>query len=190
MTRGDLYIFMMNGQHSSPRPGGHVNSGYAQGGTPIGPNFQIQVPKLSSSGANYRYDPMYLPPGAQYPPQHQRPGFSPPNVSYSQYNQNSVRPNYTSNLDRGSAQYSSTSSPMQSWPPPIDHQRLLLSLAEEFFAAAYGKASVPASTHQDPPQLDQYHKLIATGLGCLESALKVDYGHKSSWVRNLLALEP
>ena len=56
--------------------------------------------------------------------------------------------------------------------PPIDYQLLLLSLAEDYFATAHGKGSLVAS-HCRKDDLNQYYKLIATGLGCLEAVLKV-----------------
>ena len=163
----------MNGQFPNPSPGGHVNGTHSQGGTPIGPNFQIQVPRIPASSPHYRYDPrMHPSPGAHHPTPSYRPDYSQQNVSYSQYNQTPVRPTYTSNSERGFSSYSNPPAPMQNWPPPVDYQRVLLSLAEEFFTAAYAKGSALAAT-QDGPALDQYYKLIATGLSCLESALKV-----------------
>ena len=56
--------------------------------------------------------------------------------------------------------------------PPIDNQRLLLSLADDYLAAAYGKSSTKVVAKREI-QSDLYYKLIATGLGCLEAALKV-----------------
>ena len=52
----------------------------------------------------------------------------------------------------------------------VDHQTLLLSLAEEYFAAAYGYASRLAFTQLESDVRD-YYRLIATGLGCLEAVL-------------------
>ncbi len=57
-------------------------------------------------------------------------------------------------------------------PPPVDYQLLLLSLAEDYFTAAHSEGSIVAlrRRHSDT---QAYYKLIATGLGCLEAALKV-----------------
>lgn len=55
--------------------------------------------------------------------------------------------------------------------PPVDYQVLLLSLAEEFFAAAYNYGSM-ADIAQREPEVQAYYKLIATGLGCLEAVLR------------------
>lgn len=48
---------------------------------------------------------------------------------------------------------------------------LLISLAEEFFDAAHGIAPSVALS-MDGNSVNIYGKLIATGLGCLETALK------------------
>ncbi|KAG0648326.1 hypothetical protein D0Z07_5190 [Hyphodiscus hymeniophilus] len=53
----------------------------------------------------------------------------------------------------------------------IDIPNLLMSLAEEYFNAAHELAPSVASSML-PETLDAYQKLIATGLGCLETALK------------------
>ncbi|MCJ1456119.1 hypothetical protein MMC28_006478 [Mycoblastus sanguinarius] len=55
--------------------------------------------------------------------------------------------------------------------PPLDYQVLLLSLAEEYFAAAYGYGSM-ADILLREAEKQSYYKLIATGLGCLEALLK------------------
>lgn len=57
-------------------------------------------------------------------------------------------------------------------PSAVDYQLLLLSLAEDYFAAAHGEGSLVAlrRRHSDT---QAYYKLIATGLGCLEAVLKV-----------------
>ena len=55
--------------------------------------------------------------------------------------------------------------------PPLDYQLLLLSLAEEYFAAAYGHGSITDILHRGN-EMQNYYKLIATGLGCLEAVMK------------------
>ena len=59
-----------------------------------------------------------------------------------------------------------------SGPLPVDFQLLLLSLAEEYFATAHNEGSRVALCRRQS-DIQVYHKLIATGLGCLEAALKV-----------------
>lgn len=55
--------------------------------------------------------------------------------------------------------------------PPLDYQILLLSMAEEYFAAAYLRGSMADIVRRDT-DMHEYYKLIATGLGCLEAVLK------------------
>lgn len=56
--------------------------------------------------------------------------------------------------------------------PPLDYQMLLLSLAEDYFAAAHGAGSVLALMRRQSDILE-YQRLIAAGLSCLEATLKV-----------------
>ena len=53
----------------------------------------------------------------------------------------------------------------------IDYALLLIDLAEEFLDAAYGK-SRDGRPERREKDLNCFHKLIATGLGCLEVVLK------------------
>lgn len=55
--------------------------------------------------------------------------------------------------------------------PPVDYQLLLLSLAEDYLAAAHGQGSLKALVDREI-NMRQYYKLIATGLTCLEVVLK------------------
>ena len=57
-------------------------------------------------------------------------------------------------------------------PPEIDYALLLINLAEEYFDAAYGTGEI--GTREREPNPSAFCKLIATGLGCLEVALKVN----------------
>ena len=56
--------------------------------------------------------------------------------------------------------------------PPVDYQLLLLTLAEDYFAKAHAEGSLVV-LYQRNDELNRYFKLIATGLGCLETVLKV-----------------
>ena len=56
-------------------------------------------------------------------------------------------------------------------PPPLDYQLLLLSLADEYFAAAYGCGSMADITCRETGR-QSYYKMMATGLGCLEAVLR------------------
>ena len=64
---------------------------------------------------------------------------------------------------------------IQDEPPPLDYQLLLISLAEDYFAAAHRQGSLVALSMRTE-DLDRYYKLIALGLGCLETVLKVGRG--------------
>lgn len=55
--------------------------------------------------------------------------------------------------------------------PSLDHQLLLLSLAEDYFSAARSQAW-PRESNHEKNTMRQYYKLIATGLACLETLLK------------------
>jgi hypothetical protein len=58
----------------------------------------------------------------------------------------------------------------QSDEPPLDYQPLLLSLADEYLAAAHSHGMLVALSRREV-SADQYYKLVATGLGCIESVL-------------------
>ncbi|KAI1377423.1 cohesin loading factor-domain-containing protein [Hypoxylon crocopeplum] len=55
-------------------------------------------------------------------------------------------------------------------PHHADTNSLLICLAEEFFAKAR-KETISAAEHLDVQTLNEYQKLVATGLGCLEVVL-------------------
>lgn len=56
--------------------------------------------------------------------------------------------------------------------PPIDYQVLLLSLADEYLNAAHSHGTMVALQRREM-DVEEYYKLLATGLGCLEAVLKV-----------------
>ncbi|TLD32108.1 75k gamma secalin [Venturia nashicola] len=64
----------------------------------------------------------------------------------------------------------STPKPAKSAELPPDYHQLLLALADEYICAAHGMASKVAFYKREE-EVDEYHRLIATGLGCMESAL-------------------
>ncbi|KAI4141691.1 MAG: hypothetical protein LQ340_007569, partial [Diploschistes diacapsis] len=60
----------------------------------------------------------------------------------------------------------------------LDYALLLIDLAEEYFGAAYGRIHSDSKTKDDPNQdPDQFYKLVATGLVCLEVVLKYNMQH-------------
>lgn len=72
------------------------------------------------------------------------------------------------------AEKAGKSAAVKSTKPPVDYQVLLLSLADEYLNAAHarGTATTMATSETD---IDEYYKLVATGLGCLEAVLKVGF---------------
>lgn len=69
----------------------------------------------------------------------------------------------------GYASSQNTSTPRHQ-TPPLDYELLLLSLAEEYFAAAHGYGSMADIVRRES-EMQSYYKMMATGLGCLEAAL-------------------
>lgn len=53
---------------------------------------------------------------------------------------------------------------------PVDFQLLLLTLADEYLDAAHSQGTTLAVSGQRE-ELEQYFKLVATALGCLEAVL-------------------
>lgn len=62
----------------------------------------------------------------------------------------------------------------------VDYQTLLLALADEYLNAAHSKGTVIAFSNNEL-DLNEYYKLIATGLGCLQAAQTVRLS-SGSWV--------
>lgn len=60
----------------------------------------------------------------------------------------------------------------KSGKPPMDYQVLLLSLADDYINAAHSHGTMVALQRQEM-NVEEYYKLLATGLGCLEAVLKV-----------------
>ncbi|KAL1863803.1 hypothetical protein Plec18170_000643 [Paecilomyces lecythidis] len=55
--------------------------------------------------------------------------------------------------------------------PPVDYQLVLLSLADEYLKAAHHQGTMVALMRKEMA-VEEYYKLVATGLGCLEAVLK------------------
>ncbi|EAW08657.1 uncharacterized protein ACLA_095900 [Aspergillus clavatus NRRL 1] len=62
-------------------------------------------------------------------------------------------------------------SPQKQTKPPIDYQVLLLCLADEYLNTAHSQGTLIALSGQEM-EIEEYYKLVATGLGCLEAVLK------------------
>ncbi|KAK5137029.1 hypothetical protein LTR08_001038 [Meristemomyces frigidus] len=56
--------------------------------------------------------------------------------------------------------------------PNVDYQAVLLSLSDEYVGAAYSLSASLASPDSTREQYEQYHALMSTGMGCLQSVLK------------------
>lgn len=66
---------------------------------------------------------------------------------------------------------SNEGTPVSCEGPSVDYQAALLALSDEYISVAYGMQDLNTDE-----QIEEYHELIATGIGCLESALK-NYRH-------------
>ncbi|KAL9099197.1 MAG: hypothetical protein Q9163_005273 [Psora crenata] len=55
--------------------------------------------------------------------------------------------------------------------PPLDYPLLLLSMAEEYIAAAHSRGSMVDIVERET-EMQAYYRLLATGLGCLEAVLR------------------
>jgi hypothetical protein len=83
--------------------------------------------------------------------------------------------------------HQSIEKPAKSSKPPVDYQVLLLSLADEYLNAAHSHGTTMAlSTRRD--DVEEYYKLISTGLGCLEAVLKVGNHQSTSNMHPLLTV--
>ncbi|GAB1197361.1 hypothetical protein APSETT444_006654 [Aspergillus pseudonomiae] len=61
--------------------------------------------------------------------------------------------------------------PQKPAKPAIDYQVLLLAMADEYLNAAHNNGTMVALLKQEL-EVEEYYKLVATGLGCLEAVLK------------------
>ncbi|KAL4898531.1 cohesin loading factor-domain-containing protein [Aspergillus ambiguus] len=65
----------------------------------------------------------------------------------------------------------SQKSPQKTAKAPIDYQVLLLAMADEYLNAAHSQGTMIALVRREM-EVEEYYKLVATGLGCLEAVLK------------------
>jgi hypothetical protein len=71
--------------------------------------------------------------------------------------------------------------PAKSTKPPVDYQVLLLSLADEYLNAAHSRGTTTSLAGRES-DVEEYYKLVATGLGCLEAVLKVGRCSTGKWL--------
>ncbi|EKG21021.1 Cohesin loading factor [Macrophomina phaseolina MS6] len=114
----------------------------------------------------------YPPQPPQYPSQHSSPPFQPPRPQPPYHS----RPASVAVPQSGSPPRQPTVQvqiprPGPSSPAPIDKEQLLLSLADEYVAAAHAMGSSVALSRRQSDE-NKYYKLMSTALGCMEAALK------------------
>ncbi|KAF2765333.1 hypothetical protein EJ03DRAFT_331084 [Teratosphaeria nubilosa] len=64
------------------------------------------------------------------------------------------------------------SSRLPSAPPPnVDYQTILLALSDEYVSAAYELSAILSPGHASDEAMHEYHSLLSTAMGCLESIL-------------------
>ncbi|CAK3975635.1 uncharacterized protein RCC_04929 [Lecanosticta acicola] len=57
-------------------------------------------------------------------------------------------------------------------PATIDYQATLLALSDEYISAAYSMTGALATAEVSDETLDEYHALLSTGMGCLDSVIR------------------
>ncbi|KAI9677651.1 MAG: hypothetical protein M1817_006606 [Caeruleum heppii] len=145
----------------------------ATGLPPSAFQIQVKVPPLPTPQQQYHNYAAYhsnyapLPPLQPQPPHqyHDRLQIVPPPIKQS-YQYQPVAPPPLTPVVAPSVPLSHSYD-----APAVDHHVLLLSLAEEYLAAAHAQGSTVALTRSGT-ESDRYHSLVATGLGCLEAVLK------------------
>lgn len=137
-------VWTQNNQASYGMTSGYTNNGYQQMSAA---QAQAQQPQYISPAQLQQQAPAR-------PQQYQRP---------SQLYNNRPSPNSLSKY--------STTQPTTDTDSPSDTAMLLVSLAEEYFDAAHEFAPA-AALSMTLTNVEIYDKLIATGLGCLDTALK------------------
>jgi hypothetical protein len=138
-----------NGHMQHGMTPGHFNNGYYSQ-APVQPQYQ---------------QPQYISPAEllqQQPPPQSRPS--------QQYQRT---PQTSSGTRKLSTPTKDTSRVAPAAPvnAQLEMDRLLISLAEEYFEAAH-KLAPAVSQSMTAADVDTYSQLIATGLGCLDAALK------------------
>ncbi|KAL1647992.1 hypothetical protein SLS58_002317 [Diplodia intermedia] len=112
---------------------------------------------------------------AQYPPQHSSSPYQAPRPQQSHHSRPSHNPvphaAQAASPPRQPTVQVQIPRPPPASPPPIDHQQLLISLADEYVAAAYAMGPTVALSRRKSDE-DKYYKLMSTGLGCLEAVIK------------------
>lgn len=131
----------------------------------IGPS-PTQIYQQQNYAAYQAQNSLYVPAGIQQQQQQQR--YAPPAFDIPM----TLPPNPSSIPSGRHESEGARKKRLKPSEPPLDYQVLLLSLAEDYFNAAHGQGSLVALA-QRGMEMESYYKLVATGLGCLETVLKV-----------------
>jgi Cohesin loading factor len=173
----------MRGPQAQNQAAYYQHQQYAPASNMAPPSTYRQIPVQ-----NPQQYPQYTSHGQQHVPQYDHPVTPNSHVSYPQQNQNtpksqkpsqSRRPPETSSngsmqelRNREQPKTQSKSQPKdQAKSQPVDTPALLIALAEEYFVAAH-KIGPSVTRVMSKDLVNEYQKLIATGLGCLESTFK------------------
>lgn len=161
-------------QNPTPYINGNPERQDHQGTSGKRQNVQIQVPRYQGNQTPYPYQKPTDHP-ANFTPRHN--GMM-QNEPYPGQPRNQTQagippPTQTPAIANGHMYPPAQTAPLKAAHPTIDYQLLLLSLAEDYLAVAHGGGSI-AALLQRGDRLDEYYKLLSTGLGCLEAVLKVD----------------
>ena len=140
----------------------------------------MQIPKISQYDGTTSSNPIQDYPTGQY-----QQVYAQPKQEQHQHQSKTAKlpptPSSTKSIKKGSTespkkahskQAKSTTSKVKAEPREIDYAQLLIDLAEDYFSAAYTEDSKTAVSRKES-DYEQFCKLIATGLGCLEVVLKV-----------------
>lgn len=141
---GNAQAWAQNNEASYGMTAGYTNNGYQQMPSP---HVQAQQPQYISPAQLQQQAPVQ-------PQQYQR-----------------LSPLYNSRPSPNQLSTYSTMLPTLGTDSPPDTAMLLVSLAEEYFDAAH-ELGPTAALSMTLTNVDVYQKLIATGLGCLDTALK------------------
>jgi len=138
------------------------------------PGVQVQIPRYPSDGAHQANllsinHNRQITPNQRGNPHHYA---SPQHGFLHAQMMRAAPPTPNSAVTNGFAYPAANTVPAAMAEAPIDYHLLVISMAEGYFAAAFGNGSAQELTKREV-QTDVYYKLIATGLGCLEVALRV-----------------
>lgn len=139
------------------------------------PGVQVQIPRYPSDGA-HQANLLSVNHNRQNAPNQyvQHPQYASPQHGFLQAQMRAMPRTPNSAVTNGFTHLAANSMPPAMTEVPVDYQMLVISMAEDYFAAAFGNGSAQELKKRET-QTDVYYKLLATGLGCLEVALRVNW---------------